>query len=145
MFYEGCTIEEIRAFRELESEAFDFGEGEMRIEGLLGSEDAYYEMCLPEECGSDTYVYKKPKPKSNNKTRLNRHKRKRICKNKLDKLENVQWWAVSDVGTHKYRCYLSGRRKVARKVSDRKVRKYKKGISNGGNYRKIHDYWYEVL
>ena len=41
MFYEGCTIEEIKAFRELENEVFDFGEGPMEIEGLLGSEDVY--------------------------------------------------------------------------------------------------------
>lgn len=36
MFYEGCTIEEIRAYRELESETFDFGEGEMKIDGWYG-------------------------------------------------------------------------------------------------------------
>ena len=44
LFYEGCTVEEIEAYRDLESATFDFGEGSMKIEGWYGSEDAYYEM-----------------------------------------------------------------------------------------------------
>ena len=46
MFYEDCTIEEILAYRELENETFNFGEGDMQMEGLLGSEDVYYRICL---------------------------------------------------------------------------------------------------
>ena len=35
MYYEGCTFDEIRAYRDLESETFDFGEGEMDIDGYI--------------------------------------------------------------------------------------------------------------
>ena len=84
MYYEGCTLDEIRAYRELEGEVFDFGEGEMKIEGWYGSEDAYYEMCLPEESGYDEYNQKynchKPKPKKKHKKRLNQYERKKLTK-----------------------------------------------------------------
>lgn len=146
MFYEGCTIDEIRAFRELEGESFDFGEGLMDMRNAL-SEDAYYEMCLPEECGyiEDGYEHNYYNPKSKQKYKLNKYYKKQIDKFKLEKLYNIRWWAVSDMETHKRRCYLSDRRKVAKKMSDRKVRKYKCNISNGGNYRKLHDYWWNIL
>ena len=65
MFYEGCTIDEIRAYRELEDETFNFGEGDMRIEGWYGFEDVYYKMCLPEESEYGVCNYRKPKPKKN--------------------------------------------------------------------------------
>ena len=45
MFYEGCTTEEIRAYRELEGQIFDFGQGKMKMKS---SEDIYYKMCLLE-------------------------------------------------------------------------------------------------
>lgn len=149
MFYEGCTIDEIRAYRDLESEVFDFGEGEMRIEGWYGSEDAYYEMCLPEESGWDEYYYEhfyhKYKPKPKLKYKASRYCKKQKYKQRLEKLCHIRWWAVTDMNTHKRRCYMSGRRKYARKQSNKKVRNYKSGISNGGNYRKVYDFWWEVL
>lgn len=46
MFYEGCTLEEIKAYRDLDGEPFDFGEGLIYPSNTLGSEDAYYEMDL---------------------------------------------------------------------------------------------------
>lgn len=149
MFYEGCTLEEIRAFRELEKEVFDFGEGDMKIEGWYGSEDAYYEMCLPEECRynikTPSPLYSKSKSKTNKKYRPNHHARKQVEKKKLDKLYNTSaWWAVIDKNTHKKRNYiLNG--KYCRKYSNRCVRRYRKEIGNGGNYRKLYDYWWEVL
>lgn len=149
MFYEGCTVDEIRAYRDLESESFDFGEGLMDMRDAKYSEDAYYEMCLPEECGFDEYDYEynyhKDKPKPKFKYKTNRYYEKQKYKQRLEKLSHIRWWAVADMGTHKNRCYMSNRRKYARKQSNKKVRKYNKGISNGGNYRKIYDFWWEVL
>ena len=71
MFYEGCTIDEIRAFRELEGEAFDFGEGLMDMKNAE-SEDAYYEMCLPEESRYDEYNYEY------------NYRKNRICKSNVE-------------------------------------------------------------
>jgi len=42
--YEGCTREEIQAYRELQNEHFDFGTGLIVPEN--GGEEAYYEMAL---------------------------------------------------------------------------------------------------
>lgn len=148
MFYEGCTIDEIRAFRELEGEVFDFGEGEMKIDGWYGSEDAYYEICLPEESGynfeMEEYYHPKSKPKIKHKYRLYKYHRKQIDKKKLEKLSKVGWWIVSDKGTHKTRCYYSGRRATIKKISNKKVRKYK-NLGNFANYRRVYDYWYELF
>jgi len=148
MFYEGCTIDEIRAYRESESEVFDFGEGEMKMDGWYGSEDAYYEMCLPEESGTnlemDEYYCTKPRLKKRHKYRLHKYYRKQIGKKKLEKLSKVGWWIVSDKGTHKTRCYYSGRKTTIKKISNKKVRKYK-NLGNYANYRKVYDYWYELF
>ncbi|MGJ0846438.1 hypothetical protein ACR77J_07110 [Tissierella praeacuta] len=148
MFYEGCTLDEIRAFRELEGEVFNFGEGEMKMEGWYGSEDAYYEMCLPEESGFNyemkEYCHFKPKLKQKHKHRLNHYYRKKIDKRKLNRLKGIRWWTVSDRGTHKIRCYLSSRRAVVKKMANKKVRKYK-DVGNGSNYRKTYDYWWQIL
>ncbi len=140
-FYDGCTLDEIRAFRKLESEVFDFGKGRMRMDGWYGSEDAYYEMCLPEECGYIEYkTYEKPKKK----IRLHQYYRNQIDKKKLNKLYNITWWAVWNKGEYKKRCYLSRRRKWAKKRTNTKIRNYKDYIGNGGEYRKHHEYWWEI-
>lgn len=140
-FYEGCTTKEIRAYRELEGQTFDFGQGKMKTES---SEDAYYEMCLPKERGEvKNYQIKKSKKKP--KIRLNKYERKKINKKQLKKLRNEIWWGVYDNGEYLKRCYLSRRKKNAKRASNRKVRRYKGEISNGGHYRKFYDYWWEVF
>lgn len=50
--YEGCTTEEIRAYRALQNEPFDFGTGLITNEN--GGEEAYYEMHL--ECSEWDYL-----------------------------------------------------------------------------------------
>ena len=117
LFYEGCTIEEILAYRELESESFNFGEGDMKMEGLLGSEDVYYRIHLQihseslypssllpycdNECNGN-YESNKTRKKRNN------HFNKTFEKRKLEKINKTSsWWTISDKGTHKTRCYLS--------------------------------------
>lgn len=144
MFYEGCTLDEIRTYRELEDETFDFGEGKMKIEGWYGSEDAYYEMCLSEECGDIEYKTNK-KPKKKKKTKLNQYARKQICKKKLNKLYNYVWWAVGCRDKYKKRYYLSGKKKFAKKRTNKKIRRYKGNVANGSGYRKMYDYWWSIL
>lgn len=115
----------------------------------MGFEDAYYEMCLPEESGYDEYSheynYYKLKTKTKHKERLNQYERKKIDKKKLDKLYGVVWWAVWNNGEYKGRSYLSNRKKFAKKMTNKKIRQYKGSIGNGSCYRKIYNYWWEVL
>lgn len=115
----------------------------------LGSEDAYYEMCLPEECGYNEYDhecnYKTYEPESKQKYKLNRYYKKQIDKYKLDKLVNVNWWSVSTRKPYKRRVYYSGRKGTIKRISNKKVRKYKGDIADGAGYRKIYDYWYELF
>lgn len=40
--------------------------------------------------------------------------------------------------------YAPPRAKYLRKVSNKQVRRYKKGIKNGAMYRRIFDYWWEL-
>ena len=147
MYYEGCTLDEIRAYRELESQIFDFGEGEMEIEGWYGSEDAYLSMSLPECCGDDDYdnhinnlngvsniqnVNVNINIKCNN--RSNSYMRKKIDKNKLTKLNKYgKWWTVGDRKGYMYRCYISkrGRAKKLKRFSNKKVRNYNCELSSG--------------
>lgn len=157
MFYEGCTIDEIIAYRELENETFDFGEGKMKMEGLLGSEDAYYEMCIPNEScyinydkfefnyNTDQYEYIYHEPKSKKKIRLTQYYKKQIDQNKMNKLRKYGWWIVSDKGLYKKRCYYSERKFIAKRITNKKIRKYKGEIGNGNCYRKIYDYWWNVF
>lgn len=148
IFYEECTLEEVIAYRELESEYFDFGEGLMSPLSGKQSEDAYYEMRIQweEELQLEQkYYYINHESKSKRKTRLNQYARKKICKTKLDKLYNEGgWWTVWDKGTYKIRHYISPRAKHYKKYSNKKVRKTK-NIGNHGKYRGVYDFWWEVL
>lgn len=152
MFYEGCTAEEIEAYRDLESATFDFGEGNMKIEGWYGSEDAYYEMDIQNhyENQLDDYI-------SNNFTseedinfnrlswRNNQHYKMMIDKSKLDRLYDIgSWWTVADRGKYKIRHYVSARAKHYKKISNKSIRKYKGVIPKGNQYRKLYEYWWNI-
>lgn len=148
IFYEECTFEEILAYRELENEYFDFGEGLMRASDGKYSEDAYYEMRIQQEEElrlEQKYNYVKYEHRPKMKVRPNQYARKQICKAKLNRLHDEgSWWTVWDKGTHKVRCYISPRAKHHKKYSNKKVRKTQ-SVGNHGNYRKVYDYWWEVL
>lgn len=146
-YYEGCTLFEIKAFRDLENESFDFGEGEMKIEGWYGSEDAYYEISIQSLISEyeDNQYHKEEMHNKVKKRKINRHDLNLFHRAKLDELSKLKWWTVSDKGTHKKRCYLSDRRKVAKRQSNKQVRNYKLSITKGSNYRKIYDFWWEIL
>jgi hypothetical protein len=112
------------------------------------SEDTYYEMRIQweEELRLEQeYNHLNCKPKPKVKVRLNQYARKQICKAKLNRLHDEgSWWTVWDKGTYKVRCYISPRAKHYKKYSNKKVRKTQ-NIGNHGNYRKIYDFWWEVL
>lgn len=123
MFYEECTIEEVLAYRELENEYFDFGEGLMSPLSSKLSEDVYYKMRIQWE--EDLQLEEKYSQLNNKtilkKARLNHYARKQIDKIKLEK----------DIGS---------RIAYNKQRSNKKVRKTK-NIGDGGNYKKVCDYW----
>jgi hypothetical protein len=142
---------EIEAYRALESETFDFGEGEMRNDGEynLGSEDAYYEMEIQniKDALLDLEYEHPNKQETKNNNRLNRYHRKKVGKRKLKKLTNYNWWSAyydEDAGYYK-RCYLSGRKGFAKRCSNKKVRKELKFPLRGSGYKKCFDYWWTVF
>lgn len=146
MFYQDCTAFEIKAYRQLENETFDFGTGEMKIEGLLGSEDAYYQITLDEmeeqrflkelsnlviePEGYEIVVVKKG----------NSRKRKREDQKRIGSLYNKTCMLVSKEDGYYKRHYLSGKRQVLRRRSNKKVRQYKGVINNGSHYKRIYDF-----
>lgn len=143
--YKDCTLEEVIAYRDLENEVFDFGEGPMEMEGLLGSEDVYYRMFINDNTDrSDEISYEEELSElvnQKNKKRLNRYKRKRVTKKKINKLKSIGvWYAISYKSPH-LRIYRGKRGKYIKKEANKTVRRYNGSISNGGKYRKIYPYW----
>lgn len=121
-----CTLDEVKVFRDLE-------------------EAAYYKMNLPEEDEYNKCNYHKSKSKPKQKHRLPQYYRKQIDGIKLDRLENPGWWLVSNEKPYKRRCYYSGRKKMAKKRTNKKIRHYKGEIGNNGSYRKLYDYWCDIF
>lgn len=76
---------------------------------------------------------------------MQKYYKKQIDKRKLNKLSKVGWWIVFVRETHKGRCYYSGRKKVAKKMTNKRIRQYKGKIGSGGYYRRTYDYWWNVL
>ena len=60
------------------------------------------------------------------------------------KLREKNWWAVSDMGTHLKRNYMSGRASFFKKEANKKVRKHMKNIGKGNQYRKIYELEYKL-
>lgn len=150
---------EIRAYRALQSAPFDFGTGIIYYDDTYGSEDAYYEMYEQElEDYLDGLIWKRrfnynhPDniPKKKFKKRLNKYLRKKITLQKYEKLGKILrhgcYGVYYDKQKQRYtRIYLSGRRKVIRKESEKKVRKTNNFKFNGSNFKKVHDFWYELF
>lgn len=111
------------------------------------SEDAYYEMCLQGRYEQEyERYYHAPSHSKQTKQRLNRYAGKQIDKKKIEKLDKMgKWWTVSECETHKSRRYIGRRSKFHKRYSNRRVKQYRKYISSGGSYRKLYDYWWEVL
>lgn len=162
MFYEGCTYKEIEAFRELENETFDFGEGPMKMKG---TESVYYKMDLRtyEDLELDSYYRNLeinynieneelyllakekgkldyPTNKIKDKVRI---KRKNKCKEKrhIRNLNKIHWSLVYDGPEFSKRCYRGGKSKWLKKESNKVVRRTK-NLVKGSDYRKAFDFWW---
>lgn len=150
-YYE-LLLQEVQAYRRLQSEPFDFGTGIIHIDGIYGSEDAYYEMeeqeiedILDELKWEKRFNYKYIKGSNRRSTRPNRYKRKRITQQKYKKLNYKCGFAYFNEDKDRYiRYYYSNRRKYAHKWFVKKLRKNNEFKLKGNNYRKVYDYWWEI-
>ena len=143
---------ELEAYRDLDCEVFDFGEGEIRNDGEfgLGSEDVYYKIQIAniKDVLRDLKENCPYKQNTKKKTRINKYYRKRIDKKKLKKLNKYPWWWIAyfddEKGFYK-RYYLSERKKFIKKCSNKKVRKSVNFSLKGAGYRKCYDFWWELF
>lgn len=147
---------EVKAYRDLQSEPFDFGTG-LITNDCKQSEDAYYEMIEQDlECWLENYLEPTLEPslgmEKDLKIRDNRYARKCIEKKILKDLQSknvYQIYEKTDEETgNKYLkiSYCSRRKRNAKKMTNRKLRQSRQAVSlRNGEYRKVFDYWWEVF
>lgn len=148
-YYEGCTLKEIMAFRNLESEIFDFGQGPMKMEGLLGSEDAYYEMAIQDILDSEVNDELDNLDDVDNSfiiPKNNHYHHKTKDKLKMKRLYEVaNWWTIGKRDDYYVRKYKRPRvARIYKRLSNKKVRQ-NKNIPSGGSYKKVYDYLCNVI
>ena len=150
-------LEEVRAYRNLQNTAFDFGSGLITNDSTV-SDDAYYEMQEQEILKSiDNIEYIMREMVLRNEEELyyipqiryNRYNKNRISKKKLNALKDKGIYAVSfkehDGKKYLTRFYLSGRKKFAKKQTNKIIRKSRNNFNlRGGGYRKKFDYKWTV-
>lgn len=115
------------------------------------SEDEYFsiiEQSLREAI--EYYDENNPSIIKKRKLRLNKYERKKITKQKLNKLKGkCAYYVVGTTNDDRlYRCYLSkrstGRTHMYKRISNHKVRRNNEFKLKGNGYRKVFDYWWEV-
>lgn len=135
---------EINAYSKLDGEDFDFGTGLIINEMSLGSEDAYYEMDLQSlEEALEYWDYKRPVEKKKKKHKPTKRYFAEKEKRDLKRLHEISPESVWDRDNWLKRGYRGSRSAHLKKVSNKKVRRYKGELSKKGtDYRKVYDYWY---
>lgn len=145
-------LAEVKAYRDLQSEPFDFGSG-LITNDSKESEDAYYEMQEQDlEELLDNIESEINEVERKNRKRLNRYARKQRAKRKKKRLADQGVYFVYEKECretgNKYvtQFYLTGSRKLAKRETNRKIRNSKNDFSlKGGGYRKKFDYWWTVF
>lgn len=144
---------EIRAYRALQNESFDFGSGLIENNNN-GSEDDYYKMQeekIIKEIEKEKKKIRNNKHKAKKTRRKNKHYLNKKAKERLKRLHKQGVYTVykavnKDTGKeYPYKFYLTGRRKMAKRQTNKKVRKRNDFSLKGAGYRKVHDYWWEVF
>lgn len=81
------------------------------------------------------------------KRKANSYKRKQIDQRKLKKLRETGDWTLCGYreDTKHRRYYYSGRKRYAKQMTNRKLRRIKDAPPDGGGYRKVFDYWNTVF
>lgn len=137
-------LKEIEAYRALDGLDFDFGTGLIVNEMSYGSEDAYYEMDIQdlEEIIEYWDDYNIP-VKKKRKKRTHKYHLKQKEKEKINRLSGNSWSTVRERDGWKQRCYRGGRSAFLKKQSNKKVRRYIRGLPSKGNtHKRIYDFWW---
>jgi len=137
---------ELEAYRSLNGTPFDFGTG-LVTDDSKKSEDVYWKIQQHaiEDCIED--LERHPQHKKRKKKRPDRYIRKYAGHKRLAQIHKETWWPVGyDEETKRYkRYYYSGRKGLAKYISNRRVRYTKDFATDGGGYRKLFDYWWHVF
>ncbi len=141
-------LKEIEAYRELDGQDFDFGNGLIINKMSLGSEDAYYEMdiqVLEDKIANWEYKNRHNKPRNNSKYKLHRRVYEQKEKKRLEFLSKVSRMNVMERSGCLQRCYRGKRSAHLKKKSNRRIRYYKGDISSKGRMcHKLFDFWWEL-
>lgn len=141
MYYEDCTVEEIMAYKALENEYFNFGEGPMRPSDGEENEDFYYNLRLSQE---NAYKNKQRKQKKQIRvSKSNSYWRNIYEKKKLNKLYSKANEKIHNKDLYKKRQYYE-KAKYHKKASNKKVRQTT-DIPNGNQYKKVYEYWWNMF
>lgn len=141
-------LAEVRAYRKLQNEGFDFGSGYISPNSQK-SEDAFFkneEEILEEMIENVKSLLNKCKDKKVVKRTKNRYKGKKRGEYRLQKLVKNNSYFVymkkRDGKEYLKRFYLSGIRSRAKKQTNKIIRHSKNDFPlNGNGYRKKYDYW----
>lgn len=139
------TYRDIEAYRYLEGQPFNFGDGLIINESKV-SEDVYHKMELYRL--KDLLSYNNNDLKQHRKTRLNRYERKKITQKRLKKVADLYGYFIRfDEKKQIYtRRYISGVRGYAKWCSRRKIRnRYDFATYKSNSYRRLFDYWYTIF
>lgn len=142
-------LKEIIAYRELDGQDFDFGDGSISNDMSLGSEDAYYEMDIYSlECAIEYYEEDHRPVKKAKKQRSNKYARTRQHKDKLKEMVDRSWypvWESYSPESFPKRYYRGQRSMYLKRLSNKKFRRYTGEVLKKGNtHRRVFDFWWEL-
>jgi len=143
---------EIRAYKSLQNEPFDFGNG--IIENSNKSDDTYYEKQEKEIKDKLNQIEKKQEDKKIIKKQKKEYSRYYLNKREKNRLKNLNNQGVyliyeienKDTGK-KYirRYYISRAKKIAKRRANKMVRKENDFPLKGNGYKKVYDLWWEII
>ena len=122
----------------------------------IGSKCGWYGYCEDAFDKDIKQSHKANKKRSSKRTRRERYN-KRL--KKLNKISNYPTTSILitekwdkelkryiTLDKHYYkRCYIGSRTKYFKRYSNKKVRQYKGELHSGNSYRKVFDYWWNVI
>lgn len=139
------NLEELEAYRSLNGKSFDFGSGPI-VATSMNNEDVYWKM---EQQGIEDRIedFNHTTPKTRKRYKPNRYERKYIKRSRLEEIHKEVLHAVwYDKKKEIYkRCYYSGRKRLAKKQTNKKIRRIEDFSANRSSYKKLYDYWGTVF
>lgn len=140
---------ELEAYAELEGEAFDFGGGLVENTGeyRCGVEYVYIKMDI-EAIGYRLHKLEEKTGTPPTRCQRGRQYRREWRKNEQEWLRELgrygAFWLVNErIEGYYSRCYIGN--KHLKRRSNRAVRRNKALVGKGGDYKKVYDYWWELV